>query len=96
ARPDAVADRQRAAADFARRYASYSEIRIQRVDYRGLEAADWEFTYTAGGVDLHVVNRVFVAGDRGYSLYFQTRAGDWPQARQDFERIAASFRPAAA
>ena len=92
---DAVQDREDQAAGFAQRNPSYREIDISRVDYRGYEAADWEFTYTSGGADLHVLNRVFVVDGRGYSLFFQTRASDdWSAARAEFERMAAAFQPA--
>jgi hypothetical protein len=89
-RPDAVADREAAAQGFARRHPSYQRIRLEPVDYRGYEAADWEFTYEG----LHVLNRVFVVDGTGHSLWFQTRAGDFDDARADFERIAAAFSPA--
>jgi hypothetical protein len=90
--PDAVADRRRAAEGFAERNPSYSEIRIEPVDYRGYEAADWEFTYQGR----HVLNRVFVVDGTGHSLFFQTRAGDFEDARADFDGIAAAFAPAGA
>jgi eukaryotic-like serine/threonine-protein kinase len=89
-KPDAVQDRKDAARDFARRHPSYQEISIEAVDYRGYEAADWEFTYEG----LHVVDRVFVVDGRGYSLYFQTRAADFAGARPDVDGIVAAFRPA--
>jgi hypothetical protein len=41
-----------------------------------------------------VLNRVFNVDGRGHSLWFQTRARDWPAARADFDRIVAAFRPA--
>ncbi|MBW3616092.1 MAG: hypothetical protein KY439_12415, partial [Actinobacteria bacterium] len=94
--PDAVVDRERAAASFARRHPSYEQIRIEPVDYRGYEAADWEFTYSSGGSALHVLSRVFVVKGRGYSLFFQTRAGDFADARRDFDGIARAFRPVGA
>lgn len=91
---DAVQDRRGQAAFFASRHANYHEIVIVKADYRGLNAADWEFTYSEGGTVLHALSRVFVVGGRGYSLFFQTRASDnWSAARTDFDRIAASFHP---
>jgi hypothetical protein len=86
---DAVADRQAQAASFRERHPSYKEIRIEPVDYRDYEAADWEFTYQG----LHVINRVFVVDGRGHSLFFQTPAAEFPAALKDFERIAAAFQP---
>jgi hypothetical protein len=90
-----VQDRRDQAASFATRHPTYQEIAISRVDYRGYEAADWEFTYESGGAPLHVINRVFVVDGRGYSLFFQTRqADDRDAVRQEFEQMAASFVPA--
>ena len=86
---DAVADRERQEQDFARRHPSYERIRIEPVDYRGYEAADWEFTYSG----LHVLNRVFVVDGLGHSLFFQTPAGDWAAAEEDFHGIARAFQP---
>jgi hypothetical protein len=89
-KPDAVADRERQEKDFAARHPSYERIRIEPVDYRGYEAADWEFTYEG----LHVINRVFVVDGVGHSLFFQTRAKDYADAEEDFRGIAAAFSPA--
>ncbi|MDT7573393.1 MAG: eukaryotic-like serine/threonine-protein kinase, partial [Actinomycetota bacterium] len=91
---DAVKDREDQAAAFAAKHAGYHRIRIEKADYRGLEAADWEFTYADGGATLHAINRVFVVDGRGYSLFFQTRStDDWNAAKADFDKIAATFQP---
>ncbi len=91
---DAVQDRRDQAASFARTHEDYQEIAIAAVDYRGYEAADWEFTYFDSGADLHAISRVFVVDGRGYSLFFQTRStDDWAAARAEFDQIAASFQP---
>ncbi len=92
---DTVQDRRDQAASFARTHEDYQEVAIVPVDYRGYEAADWEFTYADSGADLHAISRVFVVDGRGYSLFFQTRAtDDWAAARAEFDQIAASFQPA--
>jgi hypothetical protein len=91
---DVVQDRRVQAAGFAAKHQNYREISIAKADYRGLEAADWEFTYTDGGASLHALSRVFVVDGRGYSLFFQTHGDDdWTAARADFDKIAASFKP---
>ena len=91
---DAVADRRAQAASFAKSHDAYVEIGIGPADYRGYEAADWEFTYTSGGASLHALNRVFVVDGRGYSLFFQTHStDDWNAAKADFDKIAAAFQP---
>ena len=80
------------AARFADR-PSYRRSASRAVDYRGDSAADWEFTYSDGGADLHVLDRVFHFDGIGYSLCFQTPAGDWDAAQDDLETILATFRP---
>jgi len=93
--PDAVEDRRIRAGLFAKSHDAYNEIGINPVEYRGYEAADWEFTYSDGGASLHAISRVFVVDKTGYSIFFQTRAtDDWAAARKDFDQIAASFRTA--
>ena len=87
--PDAVADREAQAAGFAERNPSYEQIRIEAVDYKGVEAADWEFTFDG----LHVLNRVFNVGGTGHSLWLQTPEEDVDAARQDFDAIADGFSP---
>ncbi|TBR17948.1 MAG: serine/threonine protein kinase, partial [Chitinophagaceae bacterium] len=89
-KPDAVADRRAQAEDFERRHPSYEKIRIDAVDYRGYEAADWEFTYRG----LHVLNRVFVVDGQGYSLYLQAPQRDAEGVRQDLVAVAERFEPA--
>ncbi len=86
--PDAVADRQAAARSFAQRHPTYRELRIVPVDYRGYEAADWEFTYEGR----HVVNRVFVVDGTGHSLFLQVPEGD-TGVRGRMDELAAAFTP---
>ena len=76
------------------KHQNYREIAIAKADYRGLEAADWEFTYDDGGASLHALDRVFVVDGTGYSLFFQTHGtDDWDAAKADFDKIAAAFKP---
>ena len=88
-RPDAVADREAQAAGFAERNPSYEQIRIEPVDYQGVEGADWEFTFEG----LHVLNRVFNLDGTGHSLWLQTPEDDFDAARADFDAIAETFSP---
>ncbi len=91
---DAVKDREFQAAAFAKSHEAYQQIQIVKADYRGYDAADWEFTYRDGGADLHALNRVFVVEGTGFSIFFQTRStDDWSAARKDFDQVVASFQP---
>ncbi|MDG9722369.1 serine/threonine-protein kinase [Streptomyces sp. DH41] len=56
----------------------YKKIRIEKVGYRGWNAADWEFTYTDGGTKYRTVDRGFVVNDhQGYALMYTAKAADW-------------------
>jgi serine/threonine protein kinase len=93
-KPDPVEDWQRQARSFAKSHDDYQEIGIRAVEYRSWETADWEFTYREGGTALHALNRGFIVrDDLAYSLFSQTRSGDWDQARATFDRLAESFQP---
>jgi eukaryotic-like serine/threonine-protein kinase len=78
---------------FGARHENYSELRIEAVEFRGYDAAAWEFTYSEAGTDLHAIDLGFVTGEYGFALNFQTRAEDWASSQQTFERFKASFRP---
>ncbi len=95
-RPDPVAD-WRGKADYRVAkgdFPSYREIGIDEVDYFR-KAADWEFTFTRGGVRQHVNNRgVITSAKQAYGFYWQTRDADWSRYRDDLDLIFASFRPA--
>ena len=74
----------------------YQEVRLEAAEYRGLPAADLEFTFF-DQTDLRVLDRTFVdaAGDRAYSLYWQTNARDWDEALPVFRQLLETFQPRA-
>ncbi|WP_128433193.1 serine/threonine-protein kinase [Streptomyces cyaneus] len=56
----------------------YKRIRIEAVDYRGWNTADWEFTYAEGGTKYRTIDRGFVVNDHlGYALMYTAKAGNW-------------------
>ncbi|MFF5977763.1 serine/threonine-protein kinase [Streptomyces olindensis] len=58
--------------------AQYKKIRIEQVDYRGWNTADWEFTYVDSGTRYRTIDRGFVVDDRqGYALMYTAKAADW-------------------
>ncbi|MEG8276987.1 serine/threonine-protein kinase [Streptomyces sp. AHA2] len=76
--------------------AQYDRIRIEKVDYRGWKAADWEFTYSEGGTKYRTIDRGFVVSDRqGYALMYTAKAADWDgKLRKDTWRtLTTSFEP---
>lgn len=78
----------------AGRLADYKELRVEKVDYKGLDAADLEFTYF-DQTGLHVLDRTFIStsGEESFALYWQVPAEDWAASVPLFEQIAATFLP---
>ncbi|SBT95260.1 serine/threonine protein kinase [Streptomyces sp. DI166] len=76
----------------------YQRIRIEKVDYRGWNTADWEFTYVDGGTKYRSVDRGFVVrGDLGYGMMYTAKAANWrSELRKDTWRtLTESFEPKA-
>lgn len=93
---DPVADWQDQEAGVSARLGGYARIRIEPVDYRDYDAADWEFTWQADSGDLHVLNRNTITGpNRAYALYWSTPDADWADSLPTFDVITDSFSPAA-
>ncbi|GAA4996551.1 serine/threonine-protein kinase [Streptomyces hyderabadensis] len=75
---------------------NYRKIRIEKVGYRGWNAADWEFTYTDGGTKYRTVDRGFVVNDhQGYALMYTAKAADWggDLRRDTWRTLSKTFEP---
>ena len=94
-KPDALRDWQAQEAYAAGRFPGYHRIRLERVYYRGWNAADWEFTWRPSSGQLHVLNRnVRVNDSQAYALLWSMPAGQWASRWSDFQVIARTFQPA--
>ncbi|MFB7600866.1 serine/threonine-protein kinase [Streptomyces sp. NPDC056160] len=74
----------------------YHRIRIEKVGYRGWNAADWEFTYTEGGTKYRTVDRGFVVDDHlGYALMYTAKADKWDSdlRRDTWRTLTKTFEP---
>ncbi|MFF1485694.1 serine/threonine-protein kinase [Streptomyces sp. NPDC058319] len=74
----------------------YHKVRIEKVDYREWNAADWEFTYTEGGTGYRAVDRGFVVDDKhGYALMYTAEAADWDGdlRRDTWQTLTKTFEP---
>ncbi|MET9831280.1 serine/threonine-protein kinase [Streptomyces sp. NPDC006385] len=74
----------------------YKRIRIEGVDYRGWNTADWEFTYVEGGTKYRTIDRGFVVNDNlGYALMYTAKDANWDSGlRKDTWRtLRESFKP---
>lgn len=72
---------------------SYSRIRLEPSQFKGFNAARWEFTYERRNVQLHNLDLGVVTGAKGFTLNFESRQSDWDIVRAFMERFEDSFRP---
>ncbi|CAN5161978.1 hypothetical protein BH20ACT22_BH20ACT22_04980 [soil metagenome] len=79
---------------FGATHADYDEIRIDPTTFKGYDAAEWEYSYSEEGVQLHAINLGFVTGDLGFALNFQTREEDWDASKRLWRTLKASFSEA--
>lgn len=94
-KPNAVADWQAQEPKVGRTFTGYRKIRLEPVAYKGLDTADWEFTWQSGALPIHVLNRNVRANDRrAYALYWSVPDKEWPTRKAQFDVIAGSFQPA--
>jgi tRNA A-37 threonylcarbamoyl transferase component Bud32 len=78
--------------------AQYDRIRIEKVDYRGWNTADWEFTYVDGGTKYRTIDRGFVVDDdQGYALMYTAKAAKWDGElrRITWRTLTKTFEPKA-
>ncbi|MGY0069267.1 serine/threonine-protein kinase [Streptomyces sp. QTS137] len=74
----------------------YKRVRIEAVDYRGWNTADWEFTYVDGGTKYRTIDRGFVVDGRvGYALMYTAKADGWggEQRKETWKALTQSFEP---
>jgi hypothetical protein len=74
----------------------YRKIRIEAVDYRGWNTADWEFTYVESGTKYRTIDRGFVVNDQlGYALMYTAKAAKWDSALREntWRTLAETFEP---
>jgi hypothetical protein len=95
--PDALTDWQQQAAARAQVDPTYQQIGIWRVNYRGYNAADWEFENLFHGQLTHVLDRGFIVqpGALGYAIELYGPDAQWPQAYASmWNNLMTSFEPA--
>jgi|SRR5215204_2185100 len=92
---DPLADWQAQEPSVASRLSGYERISMERVDYRGWNTVDWEFTWDGRTAQIHVLNRnVRVSDSRAYALYWSTPEHQWADSRGIFDVVAQHFQPA--
>jgi serine/threonine protein kinase len=96
-RPDQLADWRQQASAKAADDPSYRPIRIQRVSYRGDNAADWEFTDVADGKAITVMDQGFIVEPRhlAYAIELLGPTARWRSVFDNAWRgLVTSFKPA--
>ncbi|WP_030380440.1 MULTISPECIES: serine/threonine-protein kinase [unclassified Streptomyces] len=76
--------------------AQYHRIRIEKVDYRGWNTADWEFTYSDDGTKYRVIDRGFVVNDhQGYALMYSAKSAGWGASlrKSTWKTLNTTFEP---
>lgn len=77
---------------FAAQNPNYHRIQITPTTYHGFQAATWEYTYSAGGADVHAVDLGFITPGHGFALNFQTPAANWGAMQPTFDGFKAAFK----
>ncbi|GGR00260.1 serine/threonine-protein kinase [Streptomyces aurantiogriseus] len=74
----------------------YKRIRIEKVEYRGWNTADWEFTYVESGTAYRTIDRGFVvSSSQGYALMYTAKAAAWDSAlrKSTWATLTQTFTP---
>jgi tRNA A-37 threonylcarbamoyl transferase component Bud32 len=74
----------------------YSKVGIEKVDYRGWNTADWEFTYVDGGTKYRSIDRGFVVNaHQGYALMYTAKASAWDSdlRKKTWKTLTETFQP---
>ncbi|MCX4906063.1 serine/threonine-protein kinase [Streptomyces sp. NBC_00878] len=74
----------------------YKRIRIEKVNYRGWNTADWEFTYVESGTQYRSIDRGFVVNDSlGYGLMYTAKGSKWDTElrKNTWLTLTKSFEP---
>jgi eukaryotic-like serine/threonine-protein kinase len=91
---DPVADWKNQARYMVR--SQYKKIRIEAVNYRDWNTADWEFTYVESGTKYRTIDRGFVVNDHlGYALMYTAKAAHWDSdvRKSTWRTLTESFEP---
>ncbi|MFF4762729.1 serine/threonine-protein kinase [Streptomyces sp. NPDC001292] len=74
----------------------YKRVRIEKVDYRDWNTADWEFTYVDGGTKYRTIDRGFVVNDHlGHALMYSAKAATWDSdlRKSSWKTLTGTFQP---
>ncbi|WP_051300293.1 serine/threonine-protein kinase [Actinomadura rifamycini] len=73
-------------------YPGYREERFTEFDYMGDDAAELQFTFTAGGVEARMLMRLFRFGDTVHSAILTADLGQWDASLPHYETFLRTLR----
>jgi hypothetical protein len=71
----------------------YHRVRLGPTAFKGLPAAEWEFTFTDGGRPRRGYDVTFAAGGLRHAILFQAAADQWPASQDELRAFLAGYRP---
>jgi hypothetical protein len=72
---------------------AYRRVRLGTTTFKGLPAAEWEFTFVDGGRPRRGYDVTFTAGGLRHAILFQAGAEQWPASQDDLRAFLAGYRP---
>jgi hypothetical protein len=90
-----LAAQRRLESSFMARHAGdgYRRVRLGPTTFKGLPAAEWEFTFTDGGRPRRGYDITFTAGGLRHAILFQAGAEQWPASQDELRAFLAGYRP---
>jgi eukaryotic-like serine/threonine-protein kinase len=70
----------------------YRRLRLGATTFRGVPAAEWEFTFLNEGRLTRGYDITFIAGGRRHAILFQAPAGRWAASRDELQSFLTGFR----
>jgi eukaryotic-like serine/threonine-protein kinase len=71
----------------------YRRLRLDATTFRGIPAAEWEFTFLDEGRLTRGYDITFIAAGRRHAIFFQSPADRWAASQDEVQAFLAGYRP---
>jgi eukaryotic-like serine/threonine-protein kinase len=71
----------------------YRRVRLGATTFKGLPAAEWEFTFLADGRPTRGYDITFNAGGHRHAILFEAGAEQWASSQDELRAFLAGYRP---
>jgi eukaryotic-like serine/threonine-protein kinase len=71
----------------------YRRVRLGATTFKGLPAAEWEFTFVADGRPTRGYDITWRAGGRRHAILFEAGAEQWASSQDELRAFLAGYRP---